>query len=202
MTIKLKEPSGNFLYYLGWGDAVIVAPETAENNKANPVGTGPFKFKSWTRGDRVELVRNPDYWQPGKEARERHLPLHQRPAGAGRGGPGRRRRCLPEHQAPELFADLKKDPRFIAVAGNTEGEIVAGLNNAKKPFDDVRVRRALMHASTARPSSRRLFGLRPADRQPLLAEPPGLCGYDGRRPYDPAKAKALLKEAGFGSGCR
>src|SRR5215208_4033942 len=58
VTIKLKEPSGNFLYYLGWGDAVIVAPETAENNKANPVGTGPFKFKSWARGDKVELIRN------------------------------------------------------------------------------------------------------------------------------------------------
>src|SRR3712207_6426306 len=66
VVIKLKQPSGNFLYYLGWGDAVIVAPETAENNKATPVGTGPFKFKSWARGDRVELVRNPDYWQDRK----------------------------------------------------------------------------------------------------------------------------------------
>src|SRR3712207_2715451 len=66
VVIKLKEASGNFLYFLGWGDAVIVAPETAENNKSNPVGTGPFKFKSWARGDRVELVRNPDYWQDRK----------------------------------------------------------------------------------------------------------------------------------------
>ena len=66
MTIKLKEPSGNFLYYLGWGDAVIVAPETAENNKANPVGTGPFKFKSWTRGDRSNSCAIPTTGSPAR----------------------------------------------------------------------------------------------------------------------------------------
>src|SRR5918994_6703809 len=57
VVIRLKQPSGNFLYYLAWGDAVIVAPETADNNRTNPVGTGPFKFKAWAKGDRVELVR-------------------------------------------------------------------------------------------------------------------------------------------------
>jgi len=147
VTIKLKEPSGNFLYYLGWGDAVIVAPETAENNKANPVGTGPFKFKSWTRGDKVELVRNADYWQPGKVKLEsvtfRFIGDPQAQVAALRGGDVD---AIPNIAAPEVFADLKKDQRFTAVVGNTEGEVVAGLNNAKKPFDDVRVRRALMHA--------------------------------------------------------
>jgi peptide/nickel transport system substrate-binding protein len=147
VVIKLKEVSGNFLYYLGWGDAVIVAPETAENNKANPVGTGPFKFKSWTRGDRVELVRNPDYWQKDKTKLEtvtfRFISDSQAQVAAVKAGDVD---AFPNLAAPELFAEFQKDPRFKAVAGNTEGETVAGLNSAKKPFDDVRVRRALMHA--------------------------------------------------------
>ena len=147
VMIKLKETSGNFLYYLGWGDAVIVAPETAATNAANPVGTGPFKFKSWTRGDRVELVRNPDYWQKDKVKLDsvtfRFISDSQAQVAAVKAGDVD---AFPNLAAPELFAEFQKDPRFKAVAGNTEGETVAGMNNAKKPFDDVRVRRALMHA--------------------------------------------------------
>ena len=62
VVIRLKQPSGNLLYYLGWGDASIVSPKTADANRAPPVGTGPFRFKSWSRGSEVQLERNPDYW--------------------------------------------------------------------------------------------------------------------------------------------
>ncbi len=52
---------------MGWGDAVMIAPNSAADNKTKPVGTGPFKFKRWVQGDRVELDRNPDYWgEPAK----------------------------------------------------------------------------------------------------------------------------------------
>ena len=61
-SITLKRPTGNLLFNLGWGDAVIVAPESAESNKALPIGTGPFKFDRWVQGDRIELKRNDDYW--------------------------------------------------------------------------------------------------------------------------------------------
>ncbi|MDG2268868.1 MAG: ABC transporter substrate-binding protein, partial [Alphaproteobacteria bacterium] len=58
MTVKvtLSRPEGSLLFNLGWGDAVIVAPESAATNKTSPVGTGPFKFSRWVKGDRVELV--------------------------------------------------------------------------------------------------------------------------------------------------
>ena len=202
VRIKLKEPSGNFLYYLGWGDAVIVAPETAENNKANPVGTGPFKFKSWARGDKVELVRNPDYWQPGKVKLEsvtfRFINDPQAQVAALRAGDVD---AIPNMAAPEVFAGLKKDPRFTVVAGNTEGEIVAGLNNAKKPFDDPRVRRALMHAVDRKTL---IEGAYSGFGQPIGSHfspnHPAYVDTTGVIPYDPARAKALLKEAGFGSG--
>ena len=47
VTIKLKHPVGNFLYNLGWGDAVIFAPESVANNKQTPVGTGPSPHQYW-----------------------------------------------------------------------------------------------------------------------------------------------------------
>ena len=202
VTIRLKQPSGNFLYYLGWGDAVIVAPETAETNKANPVGTGPFRFKSWTRGDRVELVRNPDYRQPNKVRLDsvtfRFINDPQAQVAALRAGDVD---AFPNLGAPELFAELKKDPRFVAVAGNTEGETVAGLNNARKPFDDPRVRRALMHAVDRKAL---IDGAYSGYGQPIGSHfspnHPAFVDTTGVVPYDPAKAKALLKEAGHGNG--
>jgi peptide/nickel transport system substrate-binding protein len=202
VTIKLKQPSGNFLYFLGWGDAVIVAPETAENNKANPVGTGPFKFKAWNRGDRVELVRNADYWQKDKIKLDsvtfRFINDPQAQVAAVRAGDVD---AFPNIGAPELFVELKKDPRFTAVAGNTEGETVAGLNNTKKPFDDVRVRRALMHAidrKTLIEGAYSGFG-RPIGSH-FSPNHPAFADMTGAVPFDQAKAKALLKEAGYGNG--
>ncbi|MGE5766400.1 MAG: ABC transporter substrate-binding protein, partial [Bacteroidota bacterium] len=62
VVLTLKQPAGNLLFNLGWGDAVIVAPESAATNNSDPVGTGPFKFERWVKGDRIELVRNADYW--------------------------------------------------------------------------------------------------------------------------------------------
>ena len=202
VVIKLKETSGNFLYYLGWGDAVIVAPETAENNKASPVGTGPFKFKSWTRGDRVELTRNPDYWQKDKIKLDsvtfRFISDAQAQVAALRAGD---LDAFPNLSAPELFNEFKKDNRFAAVAGNTEGEIVAGMNNAKKPFDDARVRRALMHAIDRKAL---VEGAYSGFGQPIGSffspNNPAFIDTTNVVPYDPAKAKALLAEAGYGNG--
>jgi peptide/nickel transport system substrate-binding protein len=71
-VVRLKQPSGDFLYFLSWGDASIVSSASAETNRANPVGTGPFRFKAWSRGDRVELVRNPDYWGERPKLERRH----------------------------------------------------------------------------------------------------------------------------------
>ncbi|NNE54181.1 MAG: ABC transporter substrate-binding protein, partial [Sulfitobacter sp.] len=67
VEVKLSEPNGNMIFNLAWGDAVIVARESIETIKQMPVGTGAFKFDSWTQGDKIELSRNPDYWgEPAK----------------------------------------------------------------------------------------------------------------------------------------
>jgi peptide/nickel transport system substrate-binding protein len=46
VEIKLSEPNGNMIFNLAWGDAVIMAPESIENIKQQPIGTGAFKFDS------------------------------------------------------------------------------------------------------------------------------------------------------------
>jgi len=123
----------------------MVEPSTAADDKTNPVGTGPFKLKSWVKGDRVELVRDPNYWETTKkialdtitfrfigdpQAQVAALQSGDVDAMAGIG-------------AAELYSKFQNDKRFAAVIGNTELKVVAGMNSTLKPFDDVRVRRAL-----------------------------------------------------------
>ena len=50
-------------YLIRWGD---YAGMTAEQFYEAPIGTGPFKWDHWTTGSELQLVKNPDYWQPGK----------------------------------------------------------------------------------------------------------------------------------------
>ena len=53
---------------------------------------------------------------------------------------------FPGFQAPELVAQLKKDARFAVVVGTTEGEVILATNNAKAPFNNLKVRQAMAHA--------------------------------------------------------
>ena len=61
VEIKLSKKDAFFLFNMAQGDASIVASESYETNNTTPVGTGPFKFDSWTRGDRLMLVKNADH---------------------------------------------------------------------------------------------------------------------------------------------
>lgn len=202
VVITLSEPSGNFLYYLGWGDAVIVAPESAETNQTDPVGTGPFKFDEWVRGDRVELSRFEDYWDADAVHLDRvtfrFINDAQAQVAALRAGDVH---AFPNLGAPELFAEFSGDERFTAVAGNTEGEIVAGLNNQRPPFDDVRVRQALMHGIDR---SILIEGAYAGFGQPIGSHfspnHPAYVDTSDVLPYDPERARELLAEAGYGDG--
>ncbi|MCL4170914.1 UNVERIFIED_CONTAM: hypothetical protein GTU68_021031, partial [Idotea baltica] len=62
VVMTLSQATGTMLFNLGWGDAVIVGPESAESNKATPVGTGPFTFANWAKGSQITLNANLDYW--------------------------------------------------------------------------------------------------------------------------------------------
>jgi peptide/nickel transport system substrate-binding protein len=201
VTITLKQPSGNFLYGLAWGDAVIFAPDSVVNNKTNPVGTGPYRFQRWNRGDRIELVRNDAYW--GKvpaisRATFRFIPDAQAQVSAIRSGDVD---ALSNLAAPEAADQLKSDGKLKVVVGNTEGETILGINNGKPPFSDVRVRRALAHAIDRKAVIEgAMSGYGTPIGSHFSPNHPAYVDLTGMYPFDPAKARALLKEAGFPNG--
>lgn len=203
LVLKLTEPSGSLLYRLAWPAAVMVEPKSAADNKTSPVGTGPFKLKNWVKGDRVELVRDPAFWDASKkialdDVTFRFINDPQAQVAAMQSGD---LDAMPNLAAPELYSKFQGDARFAAVIGHTELKVVAGMNNTRKPFDDPRVRQALMMAV-----DRALLvkGVWSGIGQPIgshyTPNDPGYIDLTSVHPFDPKKAKALLAEAGFAGG--
>ncbi|MCX8279457.1 ABC transporter substrate-binding protein [Phyllobacterium sp. 0TCS1.6C] len=201
VRITLKQPDGDFLYNMGWGDAVIVAPETAATNKERPVGTGPFKFGNWAKGSQITLLRNTAYWgsQPALEkATFRIIPD---PAAATAALLAGDVQAFPVFPSYETVPQFQADPRFKVVIGTTEGETVLGMNNAKPPFDALKVRQAIAHAIDRKALiDGTMFGF----GMPIGSFfPPHHAAYTdltAKSAYDPELAKKLLAEAGHPQG--
>ncbi len=203
LVLKLKQPTGSLLYWLAWPASVMVAPKTAENNKVTPVGTGPFRFVNWAKGSQVELSKNADYWNKDvsvklEKASFRFIGDPQAQAAALRAGDVD---AFPEFGAPELMDSFEGDAKLVTVIGNTELKVVAGMNNAVKPFNDKRVRQALMMAvDRATVIEGAWSGLGTPIGSHYTPNDPGYVDLTGTWPYDVEKAKALLAEAGYPNG--
>jgi peptide/nickel transport system substrate-binding protein len=203
VAITLKRPTGNFLFNLGWGDAVVVAPESAADNKSKPVGTGPFVFKRWVKGDRVELERNPAYWGTPAKLSKATIKIIPDPAAATAAVMAGDVDAFANFPAPETMAQFEADPRFEVVIGSTEGETILAMNNARAPLDDIRVRRAIAHAVDRKAVvDGAMFGYGTPNGSHFAPHHPAYLDLTGRYPYDPSKAKALLAEAGHGAGLK
>jgi ABC-type transport system substrate-binding protein/ABC-type dipeptide/oligopeptide/nickel transport system permease component len=201
LDLELERPVAEILTVLGWGNLVMLSPASAAHAATAPVGTGPFRFREWRKGDAIVLERNPDYW--GAPAlldavRFRIVPDASTARAALLAGDVD---AFSNFPAPENLAELGRDPRFTVVVGSTEGETLLAINNARPPLDDRRVRRALAHAVDRRAI---LAGAMYGYGQPIGSHfpphDPDYVDLTGRYPYDPARARALLAEAGYPQG--
>lgn len=201
VVVTLKHPQGAFLWNMGWGEAAIVSPASADGNKEKPIGTGPFKFENWAKGSSITLVKNPDYW--GEEvaldkAEFRIIPDAAAAVPALLSGDVHAFSNMP---AGDALPQIESDPRFKVVIGSTEGETVLATNNKKEPFDKLEVRQAIAHALNR---DEIIAGTPPGLGVPIgshfAPHHPAYVDLTGTYPYDPEKAKELLAQAGFPDG--
>jgi len=199
-VIQLKQPVGDLPYELAWPDAAMVAPKTAATNGTHPVGTGPYAFSAWRRGDSVTLVRNDDYWGAKPKIPTVTFRFISDPLAATNALQGGELDAYPSFGSRDLAARFQDGKTFVVTEGVFPIKLLLALNEARKPFDDVRVRRALAYALDrdailqAGGSEGTVIGshMSPSD--------PDYVDLSKRYPYDPERAKALLAEAGVKPG--
>ena len=146
VRLSLSRPSSSLLYYLGWGDAVIVAEESATDNGNRPVGTGPFRFGEWRRGVSIRLDRNEDYWGIPAAPDSVVFRIIGDPAAAYAAIRAGDIDAYPNYPAPENIAEFARNPDLKVMIGATAGKVIMAMNHRRPPFDDLRVRRAISHA--------------------------------------------------------
>jgi len=201
VRVTLTRPAGDFLFNLGWGDAVIVAPESAATNATNPIGTGPFRFADWVRGDHVDLVRYPDYWGTPVGLAAATFNFISDPTAAFAAVLAGDIDAFPNFPACEVLPQFEADPRFTVSVGSTEGETILAINNGRAPFDTLEVRQAISHAIDRQAIiDGALFGCGTPIGTHFAPHHPAYVDLTDAYPYDPEKARALLREAGLAGG--
>jgi peptide/nickel transport system substrate-binding protein len=201
LAIDLVQPDGSLLFNLAWGDAIILDEATAADAATNPVGTGPFVFDRWVQGDRIEIVRNPDYWGEAVQLGRAVFKFISEPTAAYAAIKAGDLDAFPNYPAPENLAELDADPRYTVVLGSTEGETILSTNNAQPPFDDIRVRQALAHAINREEIiDGAMYGYGTPIGTHFAPHHPAYVDLLTNSVHDPDRARELLKEAGHEDG--
>ena len=201
LRISLNRPVAALPSLLGWGDAVIVAPGSAETNATHPVGTGPYRLSSWQKGAALTLTRNDDYWGSVPRIGAVVFRFISDPSAAFAAMSAGDIDAFPNYPAPENVAQFRRDPRFKVMVGASEGKVILGINNRIAPFNDVRVRRAIAHAVDRRALIEgAMFGFGEPIGSHFARQDAGYVDLTSLYPHDPARARALLAEAGYPNG--
>ncbi|MCF6112905.1 ABC transporter substrate-binding protein [Mesorhizobium muleiense] len=200
VRITLKNPQSSFLYNMGWGDAVIVAPETADTNKEKPVGTGPFKFQTWAKGSSITLIRSDAYWGAPVSLDKAEFRIVTDAAAAVPALLSGDVQAFPFFD-PDSVAQIQGDPRFKVVIGATEGETILSMNNKKPPFDRLQVRQAISFALDRKAIiDGASAGLGVPIGSHMSPANKAYVDLTGLYPHNVEKARELLKEAGLANG--
>ena len=208
IKVTLKEPFAGFLASISSPGVSIYDSEATEAagdqfgmDPAVTVGTGPFEFSSWSFNNQLVLTRNEDYWKGASKL------------------PGVVIKIIPDTETQSMMfesgeldildLDYAADSvdRFTEtypdqiVQGPRVGIVYFTMNFNKKPFQDVRVRKAVQMSIDRQAILDALYGGRGQVEQGIF--PHGLIGFNPDQEeikYDPETAKALLAEAGYADG--
>ena len=215
VVIRLSEPAPQMATVFSSYESPVIPKHIFEgkdlmSNPATtaPIGTGPFRFGSWKRGDNIILERNPTYWQDGKPHLDRIVFRFIADA-SGRAAALESGEAQIGALTPVPLTDMARLTAKPDLVATTQGYdymapvLLLQLNVRNKPLDDRKVRQALASAINRDVLTKTVwFGYGKPATSPVSSVVKAWYTTDGvpTYPYDPKKAEALLDEAGYKRG--
>jgi glutathione transport system substrate-binding protein len=204
VRVTLKNPFSAFINDLAHPSGVMISPAAIQKYGKeiafHPVGTGPFEFVEWKQPDYLKVKKFAGYWQKGlpKIDTITWRSVVDNNARAAMMQTGEAQFTFP---VPYEIADvLKKKPDLALVAAPSIVIRYLSMNTQQKPFDNVKVREAIAYAINKQALAKVAFN---GYAEPAAGVVPQGVEYAVKMapwPYDLAKAKALMKEAGYPDG--
>lgn len=200
ISITLTDVQADFID--GLTQLCIISPEAAETIETSPIGSGPFRFVEWQPNDRLVLERNPDYWADGvpgvDELTFRIIPEPQVAITNLQAGEIDGILDLPVAQAAFLADGGEGEPLIVPTSSIHIYELMG--KNSEPVRTSPAVRQALAHCLDKDAVQQTVFA--GEGRQKWSFVPADSWAYREQEgyAYDPARARELLAEAGFGDG--
>lgn len=197
VAVHLKQPSNAWLFNIATPVGAIFSPNGVADLANAPVGTGPYAVEKWAPNESLVLKTRDDYWgtKPGVEqVTLKYFADATATTNALQTGDVD---AIANLQAPELLSSFESDDKYQVITGTSSGEVTLSLNNKAAPFDDKRVRQAVLYALDKQAIVDTAWnGYGTLTETFVTPTDPYYEDLNDAYPYDPEKAKELLKEAG------
>lgn len=196
LTVKLKQPSNSWLWKMTSRIGAMFSKDGVANLATKPIGTGPYAFQTWNRGDSIVLQRNPSYWGPAPSVKTVTFKYFKDATAMDNALLTGGIQVISTEQNPEALSQFDTS-KYQIIDGNTDGKVMMTLNNGKAPLNDKRVRQAINYAidkeaivKAAWAGYGKPLGSHESPNDPWFED------LSGKYPHDVAKAKQLLADAG------
>lgn len=202
VVLNLSNPiPGDVVQAMYHSDGTIYDPSTISTDASKPVGAGPFVLKSYQVGSSVSLVANPKYWNKGRYLLG-GVDFIQASSGPQLVEALESGTVDMVTLEPEEVAAVKAQPSLGVVVGRSYDYVDLQMRQNSPPFNNPKVRVALEYAVDRSALNNVVDnGLGEPAYQPFPSWSPGYNRAVGNKySYQPARAKALLKAAGFPKG--
>ena len=202
VVFRLAQANAGFLHKVcafnqGWIVCSKAVEEKGDAYKLDPIGTGPFVFDSWVAGNSVRLVANDDYFEGRPQVNEAIFRIIRDETAAAIALENGEIDIFFGLQQPEVLDRLEAAKGVTVLSRAASNTVNLVLNTTVKPLDDVRVRRAIIHALNRQGLIDGFFrGTKSFAHSALTATFQEYSENVPRYDYDPEKARKLLEEAG------
>ncbi|MEP9383833.1 ABC transporter substrate-binding protein [Nocardioides sp. KR10-350] len=197
LVVTLTRPSNDWLYRMTTRIGAMFSRTGVSQLATKPVGTGPYEFTSWNRGDSITLTRNDDYWGDEPTFKTVVLKYFKDPTAENNALLSGTIDVISSLQSPDSLGQFEHNDKYQIVEGTTNGEVVLSFNNTQGPMRSKALRQAVKYGI----DHKALLDTCWAGHGTLIGSmvPPTDPWYEdltGKYPYDPAKAKQLVKASG------
>lgn len=198
VRVNLSKPNNDWLYYMTGRIGAMFDSKAMSNLKTTAIGTGPYTLQSYQQGQQLVLAANPHYWGGKRKTPNVTFKYYSDANAENAALQSGQINAIVTEPSLDALSQFKGNSNFDIQTGTTTDKMVLSMNNKSGPFKNIKLRQAVEYAIN-RPAlvKNGANGYGKITGSFVPPTDPWYQDLSGQYPYNPAKAKQLIKEAGM-----